>query len=335
MKRIPASFESLAAISCFVFAVACGGRLATTVDDGSEGRPRPGTPDTVPVSPITAPSTEPGAEPRPDEVPPGVTKGQVVVSELGGCAYSVAITDAVFDVDVPLLLGKPQCAANVTISIASGAIVAARSSKQAALTIRGLAPGSRVSITNNGRIVGAGGAGGAGGNGGSGGQPRNCGRPGEAGGTAVRVEVPTTFTVLGEIFGGGGGGAGASGGNEALGGGGGAGLIAGVGGAPATTLSEADELAYCGQDNGIRSGTPGLAGTLDRAGGSRGAGFPSCRSGAGGGPGLPGQSSNCYGNAPGGAGGAAIEITGSGTVNVQEGAYAGGVGPIRGAVVSR
>jgi len=254
------------------------------------------------------------------------------VSELGACAYRVVIVDSVFDVDLFKVLGAPSCAANVVVTIAAGARVGGTSVTQPAFKIAHLAAGSKVTIENRGRIVGAGGAGGAGGNGGSGGQPRNCGRSGGDGGVALRIESPTTFDLVGEIFGGGGGGGGASGGNEALGGGGGAGLTPGKGGAPASTLSEREELAFCGQDNGIRSGTAGKAGTSNAAGSGL-APDAYCRSGSGGSFGLAGQPSNCFGSAEGGAAGNAIQLFGQGSVNIAEGQYATGAGAIRGAVV--
>jgi hypothetical protein len=311
-------------------AFACGGKIA-------DPAPEPLKPfEPLPPEPIPSDTTTPpgsGQPSIPSTSPSSDKPGTATVSELGGCAYRVVIVDSVSDVDLAKLLGNPSCAANVTVTISDGARVGAKSTDHAAFVIAKLAAGSTVTIENHGRIVGAGGAGGSGGNGGSGGSPRNCGRQGADGGPALRVEVPTKFELQGEIFGGGGGGGGASGGNDAFGGGGGAGFTPGEGGAPASTLSEEEELAFCGQDNNIREGTPGKPGTTTRGGAAIADQYGSCRSGAGGAFGLPGTSSDCYGGATGGKAGHAIDIVGQGSINITAGTYATGVGTIRGAVV--
>ncbi|WNG31519.1 hypothetical protein F0U62_13205 [Cystobacter fuscus] len=188
--------------------------------------------------------------------------------------------------------------------------------------------------------MGAGGAGGSGGNGGSGGRPRGCGRDGLPGGTAIHLTVPVTLDNRGNVWGGGGGGGGGSGCNQSAGGGGGAGNVAGVGGAGATQLSEAEEVAFCGQDNGLRTGAPGGAGgTLGGAGGKAGDywgdGSYSMLGGDGGGYGQPGQPAGACGAlvfpSSGGAAGAAIKRNGY-TVNVPDGVYDTGGGRIRGPV---
>jgi hypothetical protein len=147
----------------------------------------------------------------------------------------------------------------------------------------------------------------------------------------VRLDQNATFSSVGLIFGGGGGGGGVSGGNQALGGGGGAGSLPGPGGAPATTLGPQAELAYCGQDNGLRTGTAGAPGVGDLPGG-RIVG-PNGYSGAGGTFGVVGEASSYFGNAPGGAGGHAIELRSGASTNVPTGypttgAVRGEVGPV-------
>lgn len=90
-----------------------------------------------------------------------------------------------------------------------------------------LPAGSTVTLVNDGVIVGRGG------NGGAYGRPN--GNPGGAGGTALRIQVPTTVTNN-SIIGGGGGGGGAgaygvdNGSNNNDGGGGGGGICLGSGG---------------------------------------------------------------------------------------------------------
>jgi hypothetical protein len=163
-----------------------------------------------------------------------------------------------------------------------------------------------------GAIIGAGGAGGNGGNGGSGGNPRPCSRDGAPGGPAVFIDGDAEVTVLagGLVAGGGGGGTGYSGCNFSAGGGGGAGVPAGQGGEPSTRLSSAQELAFCGQDNGVRSGVAGRTGLRTDGGHPVPFGLGGQTS-PGGGLGQPGGDSmpNC---APSGAqpGAAGAAITG-------------------------
>lgn len=234
--------------------------------------------------------------------------------------------------DVYVAAGSPPEPVDVLLVIDPTVIVSSGSPARPALTTGAFPPGSRVTIRNRGRIIGAGGAGGSGGNGGSGG-PRACGRDGGPGGAAIVLTVDTHIDNRGEIFGGGGGGGGASGCNEAAGGGGGAGSRAGAGGAGATTLSKLDELAFCGQDNDYRTGAPGKPG--DTAEPGLGGVAPSSRGGDGGGFGLPGaRSTECVSSSggQGGAGGFAIKRNGHRLTGVADAAYASASGAIRGAV---
>ncbi|QDE94148.1 hypothetical protein BHS06_18750 [Myxococcus xanthus] len=188
--------------------------------------------------------------------------------------------------------------------------------------------------------MGAGGNGGSGGNGGGGGRPRSCNRDGLPGGTAIELTVPATLTNRGNIWGGGGGGAGGSGCNRNAGGGGGAGFVGGAGGEGASSLSGSEELAYCGQDNGVRTGEPGRAGGTaggqgGRTGDSRGDGSYDILGGDGGGFGQPGEPAGACGGlgaSTGGAAGAAIKRRGH-AVNVPDGRYDTGGGRIRGPVM--
>ncbi len=160
----------------------------------------------------------------------------------------------------------------------------------AALTV--VTNGAVVCIDVVGSVVGRGGRGGSGGNGGTGGgvgpSPRFCARDGEAGGPAIWVDGPAHVVVSGLLAGGGGGGAGYSACNLVGGGGGGAGRPAGEGGAAATSLSAAEELAFCGQDNGYRTGPAGLPGTL-RTGGAGGLNPSGDQAGNGGDLGVTGR----------------------------------------------
>lgn len=145
----------------------------------------------------------------------------------------------------------------VVVRIVPDAIVGSEDTLLPALTTAGLPESTVLCLIVDGALVGAGGAGGSGGNGGSGGMPRGCSRNGAPGGPAVALTIPTQITLNGIIAGGGGGGGGASGCNDNVGGGGGAGFVPGRGGAGASFLSDDEEIAFCGQDNGVREGTPG------------------------------------------------------------------------------
>jgi hypothetical protein len=239
--------------------------------------------------------------------------------------------------NVATAAGSPSGPVAITVDV--DATVGATTTLTPALTTGTLVAGSTVKINNYGNIVGAGGSGGSGGNGGGGGTPRTCSRDGLPGGTALHITAATTIDNRGNIWGGGGGGGGGSGCNRNAGGGGGAGYVGGGGGAGASTLSNAAELYFCGQDNGVRTGTPGspggdTGGAGGREGDYMGDGSYSMIGGDGGGYGQSGQpSSACVSASSGGAAGYAIKRNGY-TVNVTDGAYDYGAGRIRGRVGS-
>jgi hypothetical protein len=246
------------------------------------------------------------------------------------------ISSFVLNYDVAAAAGNPSDPVNVVLTIDPNVLVGSISPDRPALTSGALRLGSRLTINNRGSIIGAGGHGGSGGNGGSGGaaNSRACGRDGGPGGVAIALTVPARIaTDRGFIFGGGGGGGGMSGCNQAAGGGGGAGSIGGDGGAGATSLSEQEEIAFCGQDNGYRVGAAGAAGSLFGRGGggerSLGAG------GAGGAFGVRGaDAAECIPlpGGLGGAAGAAVERNGNALAGIADGAYDTGAGKIRGPV---
>ncbi len=284
----------------------------------------------------TAPEDD-DAGPRPDVVAPRpdapAARPDAPINRPG---VELAIEESLRNLDIAAALSRDyptDVALDVHVTIAPRVIIGSNDPAAPAVTTGALFPGSTVTITNRGSIRGRGGDGGSGGNGGSGSGP-DCGRPGSDGGDAIALTVPTTIENEGTIFGGGGGGAGGSGCNESVGGGGGAGEPGGIGGAGATELDEAGELAYCGQDNGIRLGGFGRPGTdVGGEGGFDG----DMRGGYGGGYGLPGDSpSGCvYGGSDrdprGGRGGLALRRNGQPT-NLADGEYASGEGPIRGAI---
>lgn len=194
--------------------------------------------------------------------------------------------------------------------IASGVIIGATSTSNAALTINGSYLNG-VDLVNNGIIVGMGGKGGDG--------VISSSSPGLSGGTALTVAAATTITNNGTIAGGGGGGGsgggrpgGSSGGvayPNAPGGSGGGGRSSLTDSAPGVNPYQLSQPAMTG-----------AAGTY-AAGGAGGAGYPnvdgSNRSGPGGAggdwgsPGATGVSSSAAGGA-GGAAGAAV----TGNINI-------------------
>lgn len=252
------------------------------------------------------------------------------------------IESSLVNYDVFIAAGAPQDPVNAVVTIMPNVIVGSLSPDLPAFTTGQLPPGSKLVLRNRGSILGAGGSGGSGGNGGTGGSGRwpdqiFCGRDGDKGGAAIALTVPARINNRGVIFGGGGGGGGMSGCNKTAGGGGGAGAFGGVGGPGATSLSEAEEIAFCGQDNGYRQGPAGAPGSVfgGGAGGKSGDDWFDGEGGGGGGFGLPGaHSRECipHGGGEGGAAGAAIERYGNTVEGVADGAYDSGQGNIRGAV---
>lgn len=264
----------------------------------------------------------------------------------GVCAVSgLVISAPTSNYNVFVAAGSPTTAVQLNVRVATGITVGSTTPAMPAFTTGALPAGSTVTLVIDGQIIGAGGTGGSGGNGGGGGGGTTppCGRPGGIGGTAIVLTVPTTITNNGLIAGGGGGGGGVSGCNINGGGGGGAGSIVGSGGAQASLAASvaapaASEVAYCGQDNGVRIGSAGAAGGATTGG----AGGDPASAGAGGRGGDLGRSGfaalSCIsdtvggsGAGPGGAAGFAIR-RGTQTLTIADGAYATGSGPIRGAV---
>ncbi len=253
-----------------------------------------------------------------------------------GSVLEIVIDSDAFNVNVLTLAGSPSGPVTVRVTIAAGVVVGSLDPAAPALSTGDFASGSSLTIVNHGSIIGAGGAGGGGGNGGSGGSGSfpDCGRPGGDGGDAIDLRIDATIESDGSIFGGGGGGGGASGCNNAAGGGGGAGAQGGRGGAGATSLSGAEELAYCGQDNGFRVGNAGMDGSATA--GQGGVFDFDDHAGHGGEYGMPGgQPVGCvygvFNMVPGGAPGHAIRRNGHAT-SIPDGAYATGSGPLRGPV---
>lgn len=229
---------------------------------------------------------------------------------------------------------------DIKVVIASGVVIGSSSSFLPALTtgkLNNTIVPYKITLKNYGLILGAGGTGGSGGNGGSGGAPTFCGRNGLDGGTAIELTVPITVLNHGKIFGGGGGGGGGSGCNVNTGGGGGMGIVAGPGGAKSTSFSKYYELAYCGQDNGYRTGIAGKAGTASAggAGGRTGSGSNLQTAGAGGLWGYPGKRATGCGaenTSRGGAAGYSINTNGLPLSGVASGSYQTTIGGIRGPV---
>ena len=201
----------------------------------------------------------------------------------------IDIPPAVFSTSIGLRFAPPTRAARVLVT--SSSLLGGRVDGGAALTITGA---STVCVEVAGSIIGRGGRGGSGGNGGSGSSVQSCGRAGARGGPAIFLEGAGEVVVRsgGLVAGGGGGGTGFSGCNVNAGGGGGAGLPEGEGGAGASLLSMTDELAFCGQDNGVRIGVVGESGTRDGGGvgGVARSAAPPILAGAGGALGASGGS---------------------------------------------
>lgn len=272
----------------------------------------------------------------------GAACGRLAIDPVsdGGGAGSDAPNDILIDTnrtafDVFVAAGAPGHPVALRVTVEPGVLVGAPNAATPAFTTGALVAGSTVTVTNYGDIIGAGGEGGSGGNGGSGGAGNlpYCGRPGGPGGIAIAATVPMTITNNGLIAGGGGGGGGMSACNETAGGGGGAGSVAGLGGAGATSATMQQEIAYCGQDNGYRSGAMGSPGTL-MTGGAGGVTSATTRGGDGGGLGQPGiEGSSCVsGSGVPGAAGFAILHGANIITGIDDGSYGSGSGPVRGPV---
>lgn len=176
----------------------------------------------------------------------------------------------------------------IDVTIDASAIIYGSTTANYALTISGFPAGTVLRLTNNGRILGAGGKGGNGGYNYDYNETTYCvaGTPGGAGGNALSVAYAVSITNNYRIWGGGGGGGG--------------------GGTPSTGPG-----GSCGGGGaGYPGGQPGCTGTYGGGAGTETAGGAggtySYDGGAGGGPGLAGssgQSAPCAGPGAGGAAG--------------------------------
>lgn len=196
-----------------------------------------------------------------------------------------------------------------TVNINSGVTISHDSSD--VFTAQGAYPlGSRLSLFNNGSIVGRGGAGGRGSYGGAGGP----GDPGAPGGNAIVLTIPTTINNAGVIAGGGGGGGGGGDGYSGAygpGGGGGGGARVGSGGAAGSGSG-----AAAGSNGGTETGGNGGAGGPGAGFGGKGGnlGQPGAKgfAGSGTGPGAVGGQGGPAGYAIDGI--AYVTLNNSGTI---------------------
>lgn len=204
------------------------------------------------------------------------TAGTLASAPAGPTTFNIAIASGVLDYnlrdEVDALGYDGSSAATVTVTIGSGVHVGASDPTVAAFRTGSFPGGSTISITNNGFIEGAGGKGGFG-------AFKSFDLPafnlsaeaGEAGGTALLIEVASTLdNSAGTIRGGGGGGGGAeisdpAGGGDAHGGGGGGGGQGRLGGAGGQTLRGSDncliapdDYAEPGDANGPGAGGTGV-----------------------------------------------------------------------------
>lgn len=158
---------------------------------------------------------------------------------------------------------------DITVTVGYNVIVGSGSTGSPAMTISGFTAGDTITMTNYGKILGAGGMGGRGGDWYSADSNNySHGQPGQGGGTALSVGYAVSISNAGQIAGGGGGGGGGemwasfywgyyNGGN---GGGGGAGSAVGQGGAGGRS---GPSFGYSGY-----SGAAGYAGSEQSGGGS-------------------------------------------------------------------
>ena len=256
----------------------------------------------------------------------------------GGGRERVVISSNQTNYNLRTALGSPTSPKDIVVVINSGVEINSNSTSTPAFDEgSGWAPGSKITIINNGKIYGMGGAGGNAGSARAEIYPfedieRNPGSNGLPGGPALALRVPTSIdNGAGEIFGGGGGGGGGGGyayvnvdpdATWAVGGAGGGGgrgaftSAAGSGGAASTDVAP-DNLSVAG--NGGNSGGPSAVGgggsayTLPAGFGTTSAG------GSGGGWGAAGANASAgsvslggVGSAgSGGAGGNAVVLNGN------------------------
>jgi len=204
------------------------------------------------------------------------------LGRLGG-VRTVNITSNQTNYNLRTALGNPAGAMRIVVRIASGVTISSSSAVTPAFDEgSGWAPGTTVFIMNDGVIRGTGGAGGNGGNSLWNGVPvTTAGQNGAAGGTALKLTVPTIIAnALGSIFGGGGGGGGSAGSwmsfrggagdfdvySSGGGGGGGRGAATSSGGAVGTEAHRGSELGAAGavgsSGNSSGSGTGGAGGYI-------------------------------------------------------------------------
>lgn len=245
----------------------------------------------------------------------------------------ITISGSGSNVDVFALAGSPGSAVTFSITIATGVLITSHSPTSPALDFNGFASGSVISLINHGKIVGKGGRGGSGSNFADVSDSQTnaeVGRPGQAGGTALRGPGSgRTFSITnadGFIFGGGGGGGGGgcsadggSAGNIAAGGGGGGGAGFGAAGdGNSMVTSSGSALGTDGTDGSLTAaGTGGAgaqAGTATGGAGGAGGGF-----GAAGTAGTaPTAQGNDIGAGAAGAAGGAVDLN-SGSVTFVSG----------------
>jgi hypothetical protein len=189
---------------------------------------------------------------------------------------------------------------NLTVTINNGVFISSGSTGSYAFTINNSwAAGDKITIINNGIIIGRGG------NGGSGAPSNSSPGAGGSGGPALLAQFPVSITNNNRVAGGGGGGGGGSyGGAEAGGGGGGGGIGNSSGGGGGASIGQGS------------NGDGGSGGTLTSIGfGGAGGTVISPKQGSGGGAGGNGgnygssglSGGGPYGGAAGGAGGACTQ----------------------------
>lgn len=194
--------------------------------------------------------------------------------------------------------GSPAYPLDLRVTI-SGVYLYASNTSSYGLDVGGFASGSKITITNNGAILGCGGVGGAGSNNGGNGQGAN-GTSGSAGGPAFRVQAMTNVitrvdNTSGAINGGGGGGGGGAGGAGDVGGGN-WNTCSGGGGGGGYSFQSASGGAAGFASGGVYNDNVQASG----AGGAGGSGS----NGAGGQAGVSSFSAGGAGGAGGGAGAA-------------------------------
>lgn len=198
------------------------------------------------------------------------------LGRLGG-VRTVNITSNQTNYNLRTALGSPAGAMRIVVKIASGVTISSSSAGVPAFDEgAGWASGTTISIVNEGSIYGAGGGGGGGGNSLWNGTPvTHSGQSGVAGGTALKLTVPTSIAnAAGSIFGGGGGGGGSAGSwmsfrggagdldvySSGGGGGGGRGSSTSSGGSAGIESHRASELGVAGAAGSSGSSAGGGSG---------------------------------------------------------------------------